>query len=120
VSATWWPAKWGYLGPGDLVQAPDGSAWTVTAALQVSANEGEWCITNGRASAWTAHRMDEPVNAQRPAAAREPDELARGEAVLGRLRMAFGEVEVLQASDIGPADGARWLRCGRRGKCVCR
>jgi len=116
---TWWPTTWGSLAPGDLIQAPNGTEWTVGAAL-VSDGAGEWCISSGRKSVWSPHREDEPVSAARPPVARDPQEFAHAETLLGHLRMSFGDVELLQPSDTGPANGPRWLGCGQRGRCVCR
>jgi hypothetical protein len=117
MSAPWWPTTWDKLAPGDEIQAPDGSAGEVLGAL-IIAEGGEWQIRHPeRGIVWTPHDPGDPVSARRPDRA-GPD--VNAEATLGRLRMAFGEVEVLQRDDTGPVDGPRWLRCGQRGKCACR
>jgi hypothetical protein len=122
VTITWWPTTWGRLAPGDLIQAPDGSAWTVGPAL-VSDGAGEWCISSERGTAWTPHREDEPVSAARPAVdAQHASLLALAsdpEVILGRLRLAFGEVEAVPLNDTGVRTGVKWLGCGRE-RCVCR
>ena len=119
MSTTWWPTTWGKLAPGDAIQAPNGSEWRVASALEYG-DVGEWLITSGSKSLWSPHRLDEPVSAARPPVGRDPQEFARAEVLLGRLRMAFGDVEPLQPTDTGPVDAPRWLGCGQRGRCVCR
>lgn len=117
TESRWWPTTWGRLAPGDEIQAPDGSPWTVGASLS-SDGEGEWNISNPqRGSVWTPHREDEPVNARRP-------ELVGGEAVdaevmLGRLRAVFGNVEPMSPDAAERPGVGRWVACGAR-VCRCR
>jgi hypothetical protein len=111
----WWSTTWGRLAPGDEVQAPDGSAWTVGAAI-ISDGAGEWCISSERGAVWTPHREGDPVTARRPTMpALEPGAFSRALALLGST---FGDVAEVTEAPAKPGAG-RWLLCGGT-VCRCR
>lgn len=113
----WWPTTWGRLAPGDEVQAPDGSTWTVYSAI-TSDGAGEWCLWGGAGSAWSPHREDEPVTARRPPARVVQFGDLDTDLFVGSLRAVLGEVEPI-APELPRPGAKRWLLCGRE-VCTCR
>lgn len=115
--SAWWPTIWGRLAPGDEVQAPDGSAWTVFSSI-TSDGAGEWCLWGDRGSVWSPHREDDPVTARRPVVrVRQLGDLDTDlETGMAVLRSVFGEVVSVPEVVAKPGAG-RWLLCGA---VVCR
>jgi hypothetical protein len=111
----WWSTTWGRLAPGDEVQAPDGSAWTVGSAI-ISDGAGEWCISGERGTVWTPHREDDPVTARRPTL----PELAPGafDRAMSLMEAILGPVAEVTEPPAKPGAG-RWLLCGGT-VCRCR
>ena len=62
-----WTTTWGKLAPGDQIKAPDGSIWTVGAAI-IHDGRGEWEISNAQLGAhmWTEQAEGGEVQAVRP------------------------------------------------------
>lgn len=110
----WWTTTWGRLGPGDEIQAPDGSTWKVGGSI-VSDGAGEWLIGSERGSVWTPHRVDESVSARRPGV---PDGGLDLEVALGGLRAVLGTVDPVPEVALRPGAG-RWVGCGAM-VCRCR
>lgn len=61
----WWLTTWGKLLPGDHVQAPDGTAWEVTASIGWNGRTSFHLRSPGRGEAWSDHRDTESVQASR-------------------------------------------------------
>ena len=62
-----WEVTWGQLAPGDEIKAPDGTIWTVGAAI-ICDGRGEWEISNPQLKVhlWTEQRESHAVLARRP------------------------------------------------------
>ena len=62
-----WETTWGQLAPGDEIQAPDGTIWTVGAAI-ICDGRGEWEISNPQLKVhlWTEQPENGKVSARRP------------------------------------------------------
>lgn len=92
---TFFSTTWSRLTAGDVVKAPDGSEWTIGAAIQYDGT-GEWLIehpTHG--SVWTTKNDSDPVEAARPPASGGAGDEA---AALAALRAAFPLMEVISRS----------------------
>jgi hypothetical protein len=98
----WWSTTWGKLQPGDLVQAPGGSAWRVECIVELGDLPAEFLLRSpAGAEAWSAHAPGEPVNADRlPAAQMDTATVALA-------------LFALRAHGLNPQPGARrWVVSG--------
>lgn len=84
-----WEVTWGQLAPGDEIQAPDGTVWTVGAAI-ISGGRGEWQISNSQLEVhlWTEQPEGGKV-------------LARRSYALGATLAQVAVVEALLADILG-------------------
>jgi hypothetical protein len=88
----WWPTTWGALRPDDLVQGPDGRAWTIGPQIR-SEGTGHHFLVDGGRHAWTSQLDVTPVMADRPPPPRPGTD--DPQAVVGALRLAGFDVEVI-------------------------
>lgn len=83
----WVLVTWGQLLPGDVVLAPNGTAWTVGASIDLGDGSPiDYQLILGGAWVWSPHDPAEPVQAWRFADAKPAggaERLARGYLMLG-------------------------------------